>query len=190
MLKSHSSNPWFLITLWALLFACSSQSADRASGSGSSESPAPSTVEPSEQPGAPADLNPAAPASEAPTTPVEAADPAAVVENAPPPPEVTAAVLTMEERVTPLVNSVAEARLLFVACEQAPCSLRTQTTTLTALHQVLSVLSREFDGRIAFSTREQLDAYLGRSFQADVSLDVSEGATAIPADPNDLLGMH
>jgi hypothetical protein len=94
---------------------------------------------------------------------------------------------SLEDRVTPLVTSVAGAKLLFIACDEQPCTLRTQTTTLTGLHQVLTALSREFSGGISFEAREQLDAYTGRSFQADVMLDVTEGARAVPSDENELI---
>jgi hypothetical protein len=160
--------------------SCSTHPADKAAGSEATEPVAPDTPpqvvpQPAQSPSNPA-LELTAPSTDPVTT-----------ESAPPTPESTQAALSMEDRVAPLVSAIAGAKLVFMACDQEPCTVRVQTLELSALHDVLTALSREFAGNIAFAAREQLDAYTGRSFQADVTLDVAEGSQPVPSDPNDLI---
>lgn len=164
-----------------LLLSCSSPKADNAAGSGVSEPNAPNA--PAEVIPIPAESTPNAPVTEIPTP---AADSPAT-ESMAPSAETAQATESMEERVAPLVSSVSGTKLLFTACEADPCVARVQATELSALHQVLTALSQEFSGNIAFSAREQLDAYTGHSFQADVLLDVTEGSRVVPGSQDDLL---
>lgn len=185
------ARPVFVASL--ALLSCSNPKADNAAGSdlgAPTEATQPSTPDPSAPNGVqeivptPTQTSPDTPTA-APTTP--AMDLAPTEESAAPTPESAQAALSMEDRVTPLVNAIAGAKLLFVACDAEPCTLRVQTTELRALHEVLTTLSREFSGNIAFAAREQLDAYTGRSFQADVPLDVVEGSQPVPDDESELI---
>lgn len=161
--------------------SCSSPKADNAAGSDVSEPDVPNA--PAEVVPIPSQETPNAPANEisAPT-----ADPP-TTESVAPSAESAQAAQSMEDRVAPLVSSVSGTKLLFTACEADPCVARIQATELSALHQVLTALSQEFSGNIAFSAREQLDAYTGHSFQADVLLDVTEDSRAVPTSQDDLL---
>jgi len=63
-----------------------------------------------------------------------------------------------------------QVRVAFVSCEQAPCSARLSSPTLEALQQAIDAVGRDQQGQIEATTRERLDPYMGRSFEADVTL--------------------
>jgi hypothetical protein len=74
----------------------------------------------------------------------------------------------------------------FVDCDEAgKCGARLEAPTLSALRDQLSSVSADTGG-IGFEAREQLDAYLGHSFVADVTLSPGS-ARAVPADEAALL---
>jgi len=176
-----------LIGVAGLVLSCSSQNADKASGS---PQPGVDTPAAAEEPSMPPSVEPSNGSNVAPEItglPSSEVDPTTVTESTPPTPESTEAALSLEDRVKPLVAAVSEAKLVFIACDETPCTLRAQASTLSPLHQLLTSLSQEFAGQIGFTVREQLDGYTGRSFQTDVMLDVSEGARQVPADEADLL---
>jgi hypothetical protein len=103
-----------------------------------------------------------------------------------PAPAILDAVQAVQGKLDPLAASVPGARVRFVDCAQAgACSTRVEAPSLTALRDLLAALSRQ-QGGIAFVAREQLDAYAGRSFVADVTLGGAE-TRAVPADENELL---
>ncbi|HTM44348.1 MAG TPA: hypothetical protein VL137_05305 [Polyangiaceae bacterium] len=109
-------------------------------------------------------------------------------ESAPPTDALVAMSRNLEQRITPPIASVAGAQMLFVSCDKTPCMTRTQAPSLAALRQVLTALSSEFSGQIAFTVRERLSAYAGHAFEADVIVGVAQGAQQpVPSDENDLL---
>jgi hypothetical protein len=103
-----------------------------------------------------------------------------------PSPAVLDAVNTAQGRLTGLTTSVQGTKVRFVDCtEGASCTTRLEASSLTGLRDLLQVVSKD-QGGIGFVAREQLDAYTGQKFIADVTL----GGTAtrpVPTDENELL---
>jgi hypothetical protein len=104
----------------------------------------------------------------------------------PPSPAVLQAVSTAQGKLETLAAGVEGARVRFVDCpEGASCTARLEATSLASLRSFLASVSDQ-QGGIGFVVREQLDAYTGRTFVADVVLD-GAGARAVPADEAALL---
>jgi hypothetical protein len=114
--------------------------------------------------------------------------PTLVETPAPPPtPAVLDAVEVARGKLEPLAASLEGTRVRFIDCnEAASCTARLEARSLTGLRDLLSAVSRT-EGGIGFVAREQLDAFTGRTFVADVSLG-GENARAVPSDENALLG--
>jgi hypothetical protein len=116
----------------------------------------------------------------APATPIET--PAAL-----PSPAVLQAVSTAQGRLDGLAASVSGTKVRFVDCnETSSCTTRLEAQSLTALRDLLQAVSKEQGGMITFVAREQMDAYTGRTFTADVTLGAKE-TKAVPTDENELL---
>jgi hypothetical protein len=101
-------------------------------------------------------------------------------------PTVMAAAQSLGDQATALVASVSGAKLRFTDCaDQGTCSIRVETRTLSGMRNLLQALSGGLQG-VGFVVRERLDAYTGKWYQADVTVN---GATsvAVPADENELL---
>jgi hypothetical protein len=115
----------------------------------------------------------------APATPIET--PAAL-----PSPAVLQAVSTAQGKLDALTTGVLGTRVRFIDCnEAASCTTRLEAQSLTGLRDLLQAVSKD-QGGISFVAREQMDAYTGRTFTADVTL----GGTAtkpVPTDENELL---
>jgi hypothetical protein len=104
----------------------------------------------------------------------------------PPSPQVLQAVSAAQAKLDGLTAGVAGTRVRFVDCsETASCTARVEAQSLAELRDLLQSMSGP-QGGIGFVAREQLDAYSGRTFVADVAL---AGATprAVPTDENELL---
>ncbi len=61
-------------------------------------------------------------------------------------------------------------RLAFVTCEQSPCGARLSGQSLEALQQAIADVEHDQQVPVSVVTRERLDPYMGRSFEADVTL--------------------
>jgi hypothetical protein len=148
--------------------------------------------------GPPAQVAPAAPSSVSnvakeqvatPVSPEATPTPAPAVEApvAPPSPSVVEAVGAAQGRLDALAAGLAGTRVRFVDCAaMAACSARLEAQSLAGLRDLLQAVSAQ-QGGIAFSAREQLDAYTGRTFVADVSWGGGE-SRAVPSDETQLLG--
>ena len=104
----------------------------------------------------------------------------------PPSPVVMQAVDTTQAKLDGLTSGIAGTRVRFVDCsEAASCTARLEAQSLTGLRDLLQSVSQQ-QGGVGFVAREQLDAFTGRTFVADVALG---GATSrpVPADENELL---
>ncbi|HTA18316.1 MAG TPA: hypothetical protein VK989_03435 [Polyangia bacterium] len=121
---------------------------------------------------------PSAGAQAAPAPGVEAA-------AAPPSPQVLQAVSAAQAKLDGLTAGVAGTRVRFVDCsETASCTARVEAQSLAGLRDLLQSVSGQ--GGIGFVAREQLDAYSGRTFVADVALGAAI-PRAVPTDENALL---
>jgi hypothetical protein len=100
-------------------------------------------------------------------------------------PTTLAANQTLRDRLGQSMAAVDQARVLFTNCSEAQCTTRLETPTLTALRDVLQMVSQQYQGRINFVARERFDAYTGHSYQADVVLDTDQ-ARAVPTDEAEL----
>ncbi|HVU51004.1 MAG TPA: hypothetical protein VHL80_09985 [Polyangia bacterium] len=79
-------------------------------------------------------------------------------------------------------------RVRFVDCnESAACSARLEAPSLAGLRDLLQSVSAQ-QGGIGFVAREQLDAYTGRTFVADVTMGGGQATRPVPTDENELLG--
>jgi hypothetical protein len=104
----------------------------------------------------------------------------------PPSPAVLQAVGAAQGRLEGLAAKVEGARVRFVDCpEGASCTARLEAPSLAGLRTLLQSVSDQ-QGGIGFVAREQLDAYTGQTFVADVNLNPTE-AKAVPADEAALL---
>jgi hypothetical protein len=104
----------------------------------------------------------------------------------PPSPQVLQAVSAAQSKLDGLASGVAGARVRFVDCsETASCTARVEAQSLAGLRDLLQSMSGQ-QGGIGFVAREQLDAYSGRTFVADVALGAA-APRAVPSDENQLL---
>lgn len=134
---------------------------------------------------------PTAPSAD-PTVP-PANDPAATMAAAaeeslaaPASPAVMASAQSVGDQLAPLAASVKGSRVLFTDCaDDGSCTTRVETRSLAGLRGLLASMSDAFEG-ISFVVRERLDAYTGKWYQSDVSINDGK-PVAVPADENELL---
>lgn len=105
--------------------------------------------------------------------------------SAPPSPAELAAVAGQQERLNGIAAGVPGTTVKFVDCSTAVCTSRLEAKSLGGLRDLLQAVSKD-QGGIAFVAREQLNAYTGQSFVADVSFG-GERTRPVPADENELL---
>jgi hypothetical protein len=85
-----------------------------------------------------------------------------------------------------LTAGIPGTKVRFVDCSvTASCTTRLEAQSLTGLRDLLQAVSRE-QGGVGFVVREQLDAYTGRTFTADVTLGGGQ-TRPVPTDENELL---
>jgi hypothetical protein len=107
-------------------------------------------------------------------------------QSPPPSPAVLQAVDTAQATLDGLTSGIAGTRVRFVDCsEAASCTARLEAQSLAGLRDLLQGVSQQ-QGGVGFVAREQLDAFTGRTFVADVTLGAA-AARAIPTDENALL---
>jgi hypothetical protein len=103
-----------------------------------------------------------------------------------PSPAVLQAVSTTQGKLDALTASIDGARVRFVDCtDTASCTARLEAQSLAGLRDLLQSVSQQ-QGGIGFVAREQLDAYAGRTFVADVTLGTAT-TRPVPADESALL---
>jgi hypothetical protein len=96
------------------------------------------------------------------------------------------AVDTTQAKLDGLTSGIAGTRVRFVDCsEAASCTARLEAQSLGGLRDLLQGVSWQ-QGGVGFVAREQLDAFTGRTFVADVTLGAG-AARAVPTDENALL---
>jgi hypothetical protein len=160
-----------------------SQPAAGDNGSVTAGDPAAGATTPAQIPAAqtPAAVVPV-PAGTAPETkPPQIETPAAL-----PSPAVLEAVNAAQSRLNGLTTNVAGTDVRFVDCNGAgACSGRLEATSLTGLRDLLMAVQKD-QGGIGFVAREQLDAYTGQKFVADVTLG-SSTTRPVPTDENELI---
>jgi hypothetical protein len=104
----------------------------------------------------------------------------------PPSPQVLRAVSAAQATLDGLAAGVAGTRVRFVDCsEAAACTARVEAQSLAELRDLLQSVSGQ-QGGIGFVAREQLDAYSGRTFVADIALGAAT-PRAVPTDETQLL---
>ncbi len=115
------------------------------------------------------------------------AEPARIETGGPPPSANTlAAEGALRTRLSSILQPVDGARVAFIDCSSPACSARLVAPSRSALKDLLQSVSRDHGGRITFVARERLDAYTGRTFEADVVLG-SDEVRAVPQDEEELL---
>jgi hypothetical protein len=116
------------------------------------------------------------------------APPAPQVETQVTPPSagVMQAVTTAQGKLEAVTAVLAGTKVRFVDCnEAAACTARLEAQSLAGLRDLLQSVSAQ-QGGLAFTAREQLDGYAGRTFIADVTLGAAT-PRAVPTDENELL---
>jgi hypothetical protein len=104
----------------------------------------------------------------------------------PPSPAVLRRVNEAQGKLDAITSGLDGTRVRFVDCaETASCSARLEATSLAGLRDLLQAVSAQ-QGGIGFVAREQLDAYTGRTFVADVTLGGTD-TRPVPTDENELL---
>lgn len=83
--------------------------------------------------------------------------------------EVSARENTLVERFRVALASAPGSHLAFVDCGAEQCLARFSAPSEPELQQLLQGLERDFPGGLELVTRERLDPYQGRSFEADVT---------------------
>jgi hypothetical protein len=103
-----------------------------------------------------------------------------------PSPAILEAVNAAQSRLGNITTGIEGTRVGFVDCSAtSTCTSRLEAQSLTGLRDLLQAVSKD-QGGIGFVAREQLDAYTGQKFVADVTL--GGGTTRpVPADENELL---
>jgi hypothetical protein len=104
----------------------------------------------------------------------------------PPSLETVAKITKLTEHLESLVSHSEGSRIAFVDCQGDRCGARLNASNLAQLHDMLSGISQDQRGRVGYTVRERLDPYLGRSFEADLTLD-TDSARPVPADAAELL---
>jgi len=107
----------------------------------------------------------------------------------PPSAAVMQAVTTAQTKLDGITAGIEGTRVRFVDCsESAACTARLEASSLAGLRDVLQSVSTQQQGGIGFVAREQLDAYTGHTYVADVTLGGGQAARTVPTDENELLG--
>jgi hypothetical protein len=107
-------------------------------------------------------------------------------ESPPPSPAVLEAVSAASTKLGAITAGLDGTKVRFVDCaETSSCTARLEAPSLAALRDLLQGVSAQ-QGGIAFVAREQLDAYMGPSFIADVTLG-GTSTRPVPTDENELL---
>jgi len=141
------------------------------------------TPTPSDVPGVPNDVVPVPTSTN--TMPMMAAPPETPA--ALPSPAVLEAVNTATTKLNGITTGVEGTSVRFVDCtDTAACTTRLEAKSLTGLRDLLQAVSAQ-QGGIDFTAREQLDAYTGQSFVADVTLGAA-ATRPVPTDESELLG--
>jgi len=141
-----------------------------------------STPAPSSVPGTPADVVPIPTGTGQEITPTPIETPAAL-----PSPAVLEAVNAATGKLNGITTGVQGTNVKFVDCnDTAVCTTRLEAKTLTGLRDLLQAVNKEQTAGINFVARENLDAYTGQSFVADVTLGGST-TKPVPTDENELL---
>lgn len=104
----------------------------------------------------------------------------------PPSAEMVAKITKLTEHLDGLLSHSEGSRIAFVDCQGDRCGARLSASNLGQLRDMLSGISQDQRGRVGYAVRERLDPYLGRTFEADVTLD-TDNARQVPADAADLL---
>jgi hypothetical protein len=103
-----------------------------------------------------------------------------------PSPAVLQAVSTTQGKLDAVTAVLDGTKVRFVDCsETATCSARLEAQSLTSLRDLLQAVSAQ-QGGIGFVAREQLDAYTGHSYVADVTLG-GAATRPVPTDETELL---
>ena len=105
----------------------------------------------------------------------------------PPAPEAVDAEKTLQAKLDAATAGVPGTRVKFIDCTANPCMARLEAKQLNAMRDLLSAVSRDNQGKISFVVREQLDAYMGQTYAADVKIGADQPRTAVPTDPAELL---
>ena len=100
--------------------------------------------------------------------------------------EMVAKVSALNQHLSGLVSQSEGSRIAFVDCQGNACGARLSASNLGQLHDMLRSIDQDQQGRVGFVVRERLDPYLGRSFEADVTLDTDD-ARPVPEDVAELL---
>ena len=105
-----------------------------------------------------------------------------------PSPAVLEAVATATTKLNGISTGVEGTNVKFVDCtDTAACTTRLEAKSLTGLRDLLQQVSSQQQGGITFTARENLDAYTGQTFVADVTLG-GASTRPVPADANELIG--
>jgi hypothetical protein len=120
------------------------------------------------------------------TDPTSTAASPGETESPPPSPAVLEAVSAASTKLGAITAGLDGTKVRFVDCaETSSCTARLEAPSLAALRDLLQGVSAQ-QGGIAFVAREQLDAYTGSSFIADVTLG-GASTRPVPTDENELL---
>ena len=104
----------------------------------------------------------------------------------PPSPAVLQAVSAAQGKLGAITAGLDGTRVRFIDCTaSAACSARLEAPSLTTLRDLLQSVNAQ-QGGIGFVAREQLDAYAGRTFAADITMG-GVATRPVPADENELL---
>jgi hypothetical protein len=176
---------WVALSAGLITLACVKEIGGGSPTGTTETSGAPASATPTAPVAAPAKTSP--PAAPAEVVPATTAAPSQVESVAAlPSPAVLQAVDAARARLDGFAAKVEGARVRFVDCDDAgKCGARLEAPTLAGLRDLLQSVSGD-SGGIGFEAREQLDAYSGRSFVADVTL-ATANARAIPSDEGALL---
>lgn len=97
-----------------------------------------------------------------------------------------AKVSALSGHLASLISPSESNRIAFVDCQGTACGARLSASSLGQLRDSLNRISQDQQGRVGFVVRERLDPYLGRSFEADLTLDSDDGRP-VPEDVAELL---
>ena len=83
--------------------------------------------------------------------------------------EVVAREGALRQSFGPTLGRAPGNQLAFIDCQEGPCLARFSAVSDEAMKQLLQGLSQDFPA-VEIETRERLDPYQGRSFEADVTM--------------------
>jgi hypothetical protein len=188
-LVALESGTWGWLLVAVLAVSCTPQTGDAPSTSGGANNVTPATPSGSTTTPAPSRTRAGhVPNNKVVPIPGNAAgeNPLAEMPAALPRPAILEAVQTTHSKLEPLTASVQGTRVRFVDCSQtSSCTTRLEAQSLTGLRDLLQAVSQN-EGGISFVAREQLDAYTGHTFVADVTLGGTQ-TRPVPTDENELL---